>query len=613
MGLRDRLRAANHALNGAALRAITPSDFGRALDVNDDWFDTRAGEPVTLDTVLGIQHVWACVSLLVNDIRKLPADVFRDVGEGRRVPITAPAWMRYPDPADTNTRFRDHVAQAVLSLLVDGNAFLYAWPSVYNVERLLVLDPTKVDVKDSRFIVKGYDQPLSELNVRHVRNLVKPGARRGMNPIAAAREGFGLTLAAEQFGQRFFTNGAIMSGVIEAPPGAVVDADKLKAEFNKRHDAKKRAHAVGVLTGGATFRSLSFSPEDTQFLALRKYQLEDAARLFHIPPFKIGSTEPGAVAYASTSNARIDYVQSAVEPIVVLLEDAYSDLVPGDDTYVKFNLNALLRGDPAARYVAYNTMLQAGVITKDEVRRWEDWGPADDAVGVATVNGGYLRTPQNTAPQNDEIASLIEQVKAGLRTENEAREKLNLPPIEYSEGPGPEEMASVLEQLKAGVLTHEEVREMLGRQPVEWSDDLGPEDIASLVEQVKAGLLTENEARELLKRPPMEWAEGPSRDDIDTLVVQVKEGLLTIEEARESLGRPPVEWPEDLSEKVEQAETLIKAGFDPADVLAKLGLPPMKHLGLPPVTVQKLADAEGDAAPPDAAPPAEAEPEGVAQ
>lgn len=399
MGLRDRLRAANDALNGAALRAITPQDFGRAADVMDDWFDTHAGEAVTFDSVIGIQHVWACVTLLVNDIRKLPADVFRDVGEGRRVPIDAPRWMRYPDGTDANTRFRDHVAQAVLSLLVDGNAFIYAAPSVYNVETLLVLDPTKVDIRGSRFHVKGYSDPLTELNVRHVRNLVKPGARRGMNPIQAAREGFGLTLAAEQFGQRFFANGAVMSGVIETPVGATVDADKLKAEFGKRHDAKRRAHAVGVLTGGATFKSLSFSPEDTQFLALRKYQLEDAARLFHIPPFKIGSTEPGAVAYASTSNARIDYVQSAIEPVVVLLEDAYSDLVPGDDTYVKFNLNALLRGDPAARYSAYATMLQAGVITKDEVRRWEDWGPASEALGADTPDGGFLRTPQNTSPE----------------------------------------------------------------------------------------------------------------------------------------------------------------------------------------------------------------------
>lgn len=396
MGLLDRLRAANGALNAYALRAITPQDFARGRDI-DEWFETRSGEPVTFDTVIGIQHVWACVTLLVNDIRKLPPDTFRDVGEGRRVPIDKPGWMHYPDPTDSNTRFRDHVAQAVLSLLVDGNAFLYAWPSVFNVEVLFALDPSKVDIKNGRYHVRGYNEPLTDLNIRHVRNLVKPGERRGLNPIQAAREGFGLTLAAEQFGQRFFSNGAVMSGVIEAPAGANLDAQKLKEDFNAKHDAKRKAHAIGVLTGGATFKAMSFSPEDTQFLALRKYQLEDAARLFHIPPFKIGSTEPGAVAYASTSNARIDYVQSAIEPIVVLLEDAYSDLIPGDDTYMKFNLNALLRGDPGARYTAYHSMLQDAVITKDEVRRWEDWGPADEAIGIDSEYGGFLQTPNNTA------------------------------------------------------------------------------------------------------------------------------------------------------------------------------------------------------------------------
>jgi HK97 family phage portal protein len=644
VGLLDILRSANAAANNAALRAITPQDFGRGSDAADDWFDTRAGESVTLDSVLGIQHVWACVSLLVNDIRKLPIDTFRDMGGGRRVPIDKPRWMVRPDPQNQNMSFRDHIAQAVMSYLVDGNIFLYAWPSVFNVEILLVLDPHKVDIRKGRYVINvpGFPEPLTDLNVKHIRNLVKPGSSRGINPIQAAREGFGLTLAAEQFGQRFFTNGAVMSGVIETPQGATVDADKLASAFARRHDAKRKSHAVGVLTGGATFRSLSFSPEDTQFLELRRFQLEDTARLFHIPPFKIGSTDPGAVAYASTSNARLDYVQEAIEPIVVPLEDAYSDLIPGNDTYAKFNLNALMRSDPGARYAAYNTMLQAGVITKDEVRRWEDWGPADEAFGRDTEHGSFLITPNLPSPATAKVASLLEQlqaglvttdearvemgrspmewsteispeentmildrVKAGLLTEDEARELFGLPPMQWSSDLTPDEVTSLLEQLKAGVLTHDEFREMLGRPPVEWSDDLGPEDVDSLIRQVETGLLTIDEGREMLGRQPREWADDPSPEDIDVLATQVKEGLLTIDEARETLGRPPVVWPEDLGEKVEQAGSLIRAGFDPADVLQKLGLPPIKHLGLPPVTVQKALDADPEAEPqPDADPDA---------
>lgn len=411
-------------------RAVTPQDFARGTDL-DDWFASASGENVDTDAVLGIMHAWACVSLLVNDIRKLPWDVYQDLGEARKRPIPKPAWMVRPDPLDPNTTFSDHVAQVVMSILVDGNAFPYAWPSVFNVERLVLLDPTKVDVKQGRYIVRarGYEGTFDALNIRHIRNLVKPGEYRGMNPIQAAREGFGLTLAAEQFGQRFFANGAVMSGLVEVPreAGKLSDEEtsRIREQFRKRHDAKRKAHAIGVLTGGATFRQLSFSPEDTQFIALRKYQLEDTARLFHIPPFKIGSTEPGAVAYASTSNARIDYVQSAIEPIVHLLEEAYSDLVPGDDTYAKANLNALLRGDPKARFEGYGVGLQNRFFKVDEVRAWEDMAPFGEADG-----GGFVDTPNNTMV-NARITEAVALINAGADPAATLA-ALGLPPIEWS-------------------------------------------------------------------------------------------------------------------------------------------------------------------------------------
>lgn len=429
MGLRDNLRAFSERWANEQ-RAITPQDFGRGIDVGDRWFTTRSGESVTLDSVLGIQHVWSCVTLLVNDIRKLPVDAFRDLGEDRKASIPRPSWMRYPDPQDMNTKFSDHVAQAVFSLMVDGNAFIYAFPSVFNVETLLLLDPTRVDIRGGRFHVRGYPEPLTAMNVRHIRNLVKPGATRGMNPIQATREGFGLTAAAERYAQRFFDKGAVMSGVIETPAGAVVDADRLKKDFDRNHDAKGNAHAVGVLTGGATFRSLSFSPEDTQFLTLRKVQKEDAAAMFHIPPFKIGSTEPGAVAYASTSNARIEYVQSAIEPIVSLLEDAYSDFIPGDDTYVKFNLNALLRGDPKARHEAYSVGLQNRFLKVDEVRALEDMQPFGESNG-----GGFLDTP-NSVVVDPRVTEAVALIGAGADPA-ETLAALGLPPITFTDRSAP--------------------------------------------------------------------------------------------------------------------------------------------------------------------------------
>ena len=224
-----------------------------------------------------------------------------------------------------------------------------------------------------------------------------PGKSRAKSPRDMLKEAISTGLAASEFGGRFFSNGSTMGGIVEVPAGTTVDAAELKKNMERGHRGTANSHALGVLIGG-TFKEIGTSPSDSQMLELLEFIVEEVGRAYGIPPFKLGSTQPGAVAYASTSNARIEYVQAAVQPIVTRIEEALSTLVPGDDTFLRFNMNALLRGDQAARYTAYSTLLQPGVITKDEVRAWEDWGPADEAVGVGTDHGGFLETPNNTSP-----------------------------------------------------------------------------------------------------------------------------------------------------------------------------------------------------------------------
>lgn len=212
---------------------------------------------------------------------------------------------------------------------------------------------------------------------------------------------------------------------------------------------------------------------------------------------------------------------------------------------------------------------------------WRDAGYSEEQVA---------RFREAKSPTADRV---LELVKEGVMDHDEARADLGLPARVYAEGTTPEEMSSLIEQVKEGLRTHEEVRTQLGLPPIQWPDEPDPGDVTTMLELVKTGVMNPDEARARLKLPPLAYAEGPSPDDIASLVTQIKEGLLTIDEARASLGREPVQWPEDLSEKVSQAVELVKGGFDPADTLAKLGLPPIKHLGLPPVTVQKEADAAG--------------------
>jgi hypothetical protein len=228
--------------------------------------------------------------------------------------------------------------------------------------------------------------------------------------------------------------------------------------------------------------------------------------------------------------------------------------------------------------------LEAGVRTHEEVRA---------SLGLPPIDW-----PDELAPE--EVASIVSRVQANILTEDEARAMMKLPPLTYADGPSPDDVTAMVAQVDAGLLTLDEARAQMGLPATTYDEGPTPDQITSIVAQSGAGLLTVDEAREKLGLPPLAYDPGPSPEQVTSINAQIDAGLLTAEEGREMLGRPPIEWPEDLSDKVTQTGEFIKAGFDPASVLATLGLPPMQHLGLPPVTVQKLADAEGMAPAPGA-------------
>jgi HK97 family phage portal protein len=370
-------------------RMLTPQQsWARGLT-----FGARAstGDTIDLAKAMTLPVFQRCVNLYVDDIAQLPWDVSRKVGEAR-VPIEAPEWMERPalDPSYTWT---DHVSDVVFSLVTDRNAFIRCYPNRYSVTALEVLDPEQVTVSTSGspvYRIRGTNTDLTPLEVVHIRAPKSPGRTRATSRVDMLRESIALGLAAEQFGGQFFADGATMSGMVEVPVGSVVDPVELRRQLDDAHKGKDRAHAIGVLTGGATWKQTQSTARDAQLIELKEAVVEDVARGFGIPPYLVGSTSPGAVAYASTSNARVDHVVHGIVGLVHRIEIAYSALIPGADTFTRIGLNALLRGDQTSRYQAYTTGLQNRFIKVDEVRGWEDLEPFGEEDG-----GGFLETPNN--------------------------------------------------------------------------------------------------------------------------------------------------------------------------------------------------------------------------
>lgn len=369
----------------------------------EGWAKTSSGASVTVESAMRVSAMWRCVNLLMDDVSTQPVDVVDTDGSYRRR-LPKPDWMRRPDPNDRNLTFQRHLAQAVFSVLTDGNIFTEAFPSTLpnEVAAIRAREPGKVVVRrdpvagEVQFVERGLVQTWRE--IVHIPLVVPPGKDRGLNPVDAAREGLGTGLASQEWSNRFFSNGATLSGYIEHPGNPLEpELERMQSAFARRHQGTRKSHAFGVLTGGAKWHPLSATPKDSMLIELWQWVVEDTARFFGIPPFKVGSTAPGAVAYASTTNARIDYAQGPVLSLTRKLEAGYSRLLP-DGQEMRIDLNGLMRGDVEARFRAYGVGLDKKVYTRDEVRAWEDLSPADAAAGLDSDNGGFLESPNNNAP-----------------------------------------------------------------------------------------------------------------------------------------------------------------------------------------------------------------------
>ena len=356
---------------------------------------TASGVRINQDRAMTQSTVWACVRLLTNTIATLPTDLVASIGRAKFTldrPEERPSWLVNPDPSDPTMTSTEHFAQVAASLLLDGNFFTYAPLSVYDPSVLIVLDPRRVDVKSGANRRPFYDvrddmgrlvQTVDAMHMLHGAWIKMPGTLRGLSPVEAARQGIGLGLTAEEFGGRFFGQGASMSFGVEVP-GGLTDPQKqeLRDALRKAHAGTRQSHNIGVLTGGAKFvTGLGITNEQAQFLELRKFQVEDIARWFGVPPHMVGSQEPGASSYNSVEQRSLEFREYAVLPLVRRIEDPYQRIVQAPDRLqgasigFKFNLSALARADLKTRYESYGQGIQSGVLKPDEARALEDLPP----------------------------------------------------------------------------------------------------------------------------------------------------------------------------------------------------------------------------------------------
>jgi HK97 family phage portal protein len=354
--------------------------WGSGIDVSG--FSTWAGTTINQQNALQVGAAYACVRLLSDTISTLPVDTFirRD---GNRLPFRPrPAWVYEPEGPGSSRI--EYYKQIVTSMLLSHGAVVQILRNgAGEVVALQPLDPTRVEIRRNRstrmreFVVDGGTVVLPGEDVLYITEMRRPGSLKGVSRVDELKQTLGLAKALDEFASRYFSNGANTSGMIEFPGNLTQEQAKdLVDAFEAGHKGLKKAHRPGVLSGGAKFVKTGADGEQSQMLQSRQFAVEEVARIFRVPPSMIGLNTPGAMSYASVEHNAIQFTRYSLTPLIAAIEEAHNRLLPGD-SFLRVNMDGLLRGDSATQAQVFSTALQAGYMSVNDVRNLMDMRPVE--------------------------------------------------------------------------------------------------------------------------------------------------------------------------------------------------------------------------------------------
>ena len=370
----------------APLQAAAPVDMG---PTSDFWYEpvtafNSSGVRITPETAMAISTVYACVRILSNAVGMLPLVVFERMANGGKT--RAPNHPLYsllhdqPNPRENAFQFKQRMTK---SLLLRGNAFSRIVPGPRGfADQLMPLHPDFMRVELLQSGRRRYTytppgkspEPLLEDEVLHLYTMSEDGTV-GASLIRLAANSFGLAAATEQYGARLFSNGALHQGIL-SHPGELKPATRkaLQDNFKESVGGLANAHNTLVLQEGMTWTNVSINPDDAQFLETRTFQSAEIAQWFGIPAEMLTIEGRATTWGTGIESLMLGFVTFTLTPWMVLWEQTINnDLILNPRRFfVEFIREALLRGDAASRAAFYRTMINTGVMTRNEVRQREN-------------------------------------------------------------------------------------------------------------------------------------------------------------------------------------------------------------------------------------------------
>jgi HK97 family phage portal protein len=414
----------------------------------NEWlgWGSKAGVSVTADSALRSTAVWACIRLISETLASLPLFLYERVEpRGKERAAGHPVYKLLhdaPNPEMTSFAFREMLQAhlcgwgncfAEIDYGPDGLGTGYPkglWPLLPGnmvVER--VSDKNSPQYKQIQYrytLPTGEQVILPNYRVLHIPGLSYNGLV-GYSPIGMAREAIGLALATEEFGERFFSNGAHFGGFLSHPKTLSEGAqDRLLKKFEEKHQGLSNAMRLGILEEGLKYEKTGVDPQDAQFIEVRKFQISEIARFFHVPPHMIGDLEKAT--FSNIEHQTIEFVVYTMRPWLVRWEQAISNkLLTAKDRssfFAEFLVDGLLRGDSAARATYYNQMLMVGALSPNDIREKENMNPYEGGdkyfipMNLEQVGGGQGESAAGKRlweiPKEEERAAITGSKKGAL-------------------------------------------------------------------------------------------------------------------------------------------------------------------------------------------------------
>ena len=370
---------------------------------------SASGKFVNENSALQCTAVYACVRIIAESVASLPLHVYQYKNGGKEKAINHALYFLLHDAPNeemTSFTFREI---SIAHLLLWGNSYAQIIrDGLGRVVGLYPLMPNQMSVERDddgqiyyRYTRNGGEKSqdkkwqiiIPAKDILHIHGLGFNGLI-GFSPIAMARNAIGMSLAVEEFGAKFFENGARPSGILKHP-GLLKYPEKLRESWQSIYGGTQNTGKVAVLEEGVDYQQISIPPDDAQFIETKKFQINEIARLYRVPPHLIGDLEKSS--FNNIEQQSLEFVKYTLTPWLVRWEQTLNKslLLPSErkNFFIKFNVEGLLRGDYQSRMQGYATARQNGWMSANDIRELEDLNPISDEEGgnLYLINGNMTK------------------------------------------------------------------------------------------------------------------------------------------------------------------------------------------------------------------------------